>query len=158
MNKKGFTLIELLAVIVVLGIVLVVTIPSIATSINNNKLSALNTLSKEIAKWYDEKVLEDKLSTNKTDLPNINNEWQCLGNIASLYGVSSNDIKLDGSPDQLTNIKENINIEDACSAIRIVNGSAEVILIGKPAGKYSKSNAYSYTISTEKISNFKVIE
>ncbi len=40
MNRKGFTLIELLAVIVVLGLVLVVTIPSITSAYKNSKIKS----------------------------------------------------------------------------------------------------------------------
>ena len=36
MNKKGFTLIELLAVIVLLGIVLVITVPTVIGNVRNN--------------------------------------------------------------------------------------------------------------------------
>ena len=39
MNKKGFTLIELLAVIVLLGIVLVITVPTVIGNVRNNKIS-----------------------------------------------------------------------------------------------------------------------
>ena len=75
MNRRGFTLIELLAVIVVLGLVLVVTIPSVIGNINNNKLSSLYTLSKEVATWCDRKIVEDKLSTDTEKiLTNINNK------------------------------------------------------------------------------------
>ena len=49
MNRKGFTLIELLAVIVLLGLVLVFTVPNIIDTYKNSKLKT-------------EKVFVDKLS------------------------------------------------------------------------------------------------
>ena len=49
MNRKGFTLIELLAVIVLLGLVLVFTVPNIVDTYKNSKLKT-------------EKVFVDKLS------------------------------------------------------------------------------------------------
>ena len=49
MNRKGFTLIELLAVIILLGIVLVFTVPNILDTYKNSKLKT-------------EKVFVDKLS------------------------------------------------------------------------------------------------
>ncbi len=44
MNKKGFTLIELLAVIVVLGVVLILAMPSILDSINASKNASYKVL------------------------------------------------------------------------------------------------------------------
>ena len=44
MNKKGFTLIELLAVIVVLGVVLLLAMPSILDSINASRNSSYKIL------------------------------------------------------------------------------------------------------------------
>ena len=37
MNKKGFTLIELLAVIIILGILMLIAIPSVTNYINNSR-------------------------------------------------------------------------------------------------------------------------
>ena len=49
-NKRGFTLVELLAVIVILGIILIVAVPKIITTIDNAKLSTLEDTVKMIAK------------------------------------------------------------------------------------------------------------
>ena len=49
MNRKGFTLIELLAVIILLGLVLVFTVPNIVDTYKNSKLKT-------------EKIFVDKLS------------------------------------------------------------------------------------------------
>ena len=38
MNKKGFTLIELLAVIIILGILMIITIPSVTKYINDSNM------------------------------------------------------------------------------------------------------------------------
>ena len=48
LNRKGFTLIELLAVIVILAIIVVVTVPTILSSIDDARLSTINSLSKEL--------------------------------------------------------------------------------------------------------------
>ena len=40
MNKKGFTLIELLAVIIILGVLMIIAIPSVTTYIQNSRKSA----------------------------------------------------------------------------------------------------------------------
>ena len=60
LNRKGFTLIELLAVIVILAIIVVVTVPTILSSIDDARLSTINSLSKEVATWYDESVVKDR--------------------------------------------------------------------------------------------------
>ncbi|MBR1386216.1 MAG: prepilin-type N-terminal cleavage/methylation domain-containing protein [Bacilli bacterium] len=49
-NKKGFTLIELLAVIIILGILMIIAIPSVTTYIQNSRRSAyLDTAEAYIA-------------------------------------------------------------------------------------------------------------
>ena len=49
MNKKGFTLIELLAVIVILGVILVIAIPSISAAILNSRKNAYVATANEFA-------------------------------------------------------------------------------------------------------------
>jgi prepilin-type N-terminal cleavage/methylation domain-containing protein len=48
MNKKGFTLIELLAVIIILGILMIIAIPSVTKYINDSRKSAYIDTAKEI--------------------------------------------------------------------------------------------------------------
>lgn len=50
--KKGFTLIELLAVIVILAVVLVVTIPSVIESMNKAKESQLKNSANTVTEWF----------------------------------------------------------------------------------------------------------
>ncbi|MDD3049319.1 MAG: type II secretion system protein, partial [Bacilli bacterium] len=60
MNKKGFTLIELLAVIVILSIIAVITVPMIMNVIDKAKLGALEDsaygLIESANLWYAENV------------------------------------------------------------------------------------------------------
>ena len=47
MNKKGFTLIELLAVIIILGVIMLIAIPSVTTYINRTRKDAYVTTAKQ---------------------------------------------------------------------------------------------------------------
>ena len=153
MNKKGFTLIELLAVIVLLGLVLVVTVPSVIGSVNNSKISSLHTMAKEYAKWYDKVSVEDKLSnsvedklSNGSKLNKATEDWSCIKSIdtKNIYGLSEDDIALEGSISDLNNINSG-----TCSAIRLVNGKAEVLLVAKKDGKFDANGAnITYALSS----------
>ena len=57
MNKKGFTLIELLAVIIILGVLMIIAIPSVTTYIQNSRKSA----------WVDTAVAYVKSTVNKVN-------------------------------------------------------------------------------------------
>lgn len=50
MNNKGFTLIELLAVIVILGVIALVSVPAILSSINSSRKSACLKQKEEVEK------------------------------------------------------------------------------------------------------------
>ena len=56
MNKKGFTLIELLAVIVILALVMVVTIPNSIDSYKHSRLKAEEAFVKRLSQVVDEYV------------------------------------------------------------------------------------------------------
>jgi len=64
MNKKGFTLIELLAVIIILGIVLLIAVPSVSRIINDTRKSAYvdiaNTYVDEVRKQIQARKIELK--------------------------------------------------------------------------------------------------
>ena len=47
-NKKGFTLIELLAVIIILGILMIIAIPSVTKYISDSRKSSYVDTAKEI--------------------------------------------------------------------------------------------------------------
>ena len=66
MKNKGFTLIELLAVIIILGILMLIAIPSVTNYINNSKKETFVDTVKELVKGATIKV-------NSGELENINN-------------------------------------------------------------------------------------
>lgn len=72
MNKKGFTLIELLAVIVVLGLVLVVTIPTIGDSYRKSKLKSEEIFVKRLSE-----VIDEYIKLNSDEL----NNFEILGDL-----------------------------------------------------------------------------
>ena len=77
LNRKGFTLIELLAVIVILAIVLVVTIPSVLRSVAGARDQSLQNAANSVADWMtrqDElKELQGTGVTTDTVDTNFNN-------------------------------------------------------------------------------------
>lgn len=66
-NKKGFTLIELLAVIIILGILMIIAIPSVTNYISNSRKSAYVNTAKEIVSGTRNVVNEGKLGIYDSD-------------------------------------------------------------------------------------------
>jgi len=68
MNRKGFTLIELIAVIVLLGIILVLTYPSMANAFKNARLKNEEIFLDRLSETIDSYVTlnSDKINFNNT--------------------------------------------------------------------------------------------
>ena len=160
LNRKGFTLIALLAVIVILAIIVVVTVPTILSSIDDARLSTINSLSKEVATWYDESVVKDEMAfgSNYTSIGSgakPTATWQCRSSVKGtgesldkLYGLTSTDIKLDGTAYTGTGKPTVAN----CSSIRLNSaGHAEVLLIGATSGKFGSKYSFSTDANGSKI-------
>ena len=161
LNRKGFTLIELLAVIVILAIIVVVTVPTILSSIDDARLSTINSLSKEVANWYDESVVKDEMAFGanyQSVLGGITatGTWQCLDaltadgkSLADRYGLTSTDIVL-GTTNSYTD-GESVST-NTCSSIRVVDGHAQVLLVGAAGGKFAGKYSFSTEANGSKIS------
>ena len=67
MNKKGFTLIELLAVIIILGILMIIAIPSVTRYISDSRKNAYVDTAKEIISGARNLVNEGKLEMYDTN-------------------------------------------------------------------------------------------
>ena len=164
LNRKGFTLIELLAVIVILAIIVVITVPTVLNSINDARLSSIHSLSKEVANWYDESAAQDLIALDPSKKilkgATATDKWQCLNDIVDsdgeslfdLYGLSDTDLVRVGWIDEYTITDEGLAAEpfdgSECSAIRIVNGKAQVFLSSKPGGKFdTKGRINTYAVS-----------
>ena len=60
-KKKGFTLVELLAVIVILAVILIISMPKISDVIKNSKEASLETTAKLIASQAEKKYTENQV-------------------------------------------------------------------------------------------------
>ena len=67
MNKKGFTLIELLAVIIILGILMIIAIPSVTKYINDSRKSSYIDTARELIGGARNLVNDGKLEMYDTD-------------------------------------------------------------------------------------------
>ena len=68
MNKKGFTLIELLAVIIILGVLMIIAIPSVTSYISDSRKNSYVNTAKEIIGGARNKVNEGNLGIYGTDI------------------------------------------------------------------------------------------
>ena len=177
LNRKGFTLIELLAVIIIMAIILVVTVPNIIQSINDARASSLHNLAVSSAGTYDKLFAQDLVATNKIlgNIPEkLSSSWQCIGafksgtdgngsdeNLAEILGLSVNDVVLGNKSTAPANIPDENKIKidattkkssitkDTCSAIRLNNGSAEVILVASNGGRFYVAQYITYAYSKD---------
>ena len=76
-RKKGFTLIELLAVIIILGILMIIAIPSVTKYINDSRKSAYVDTAKEIVSGTRNLVNEGRLGMYDTDVTYYINQ-ECI--------------------------------------------------------------------------------
>lgn len=102
MKKNGFTLIELLAVILILGIIALIAIPTVATIISDSKEQAFLITNKQIAD-----VISDKCNLNALKGIDDSGTYSIVNN-KILYDV---DIKGDLPDNGTININNNCEVE-----------------------------------------------
>lgn len=87
MNKKGFTLIELLAIIVILGIILVISVPNIMNVYENSKLKTEQVFLDRLSQTIDGYVTLNSSNFNfqevgyiekNTDIKNLNEKEEVV--------------------------------------------------------------------------------
>ena len=104
LNRKGFTLIELLAVIVILAVVMVVTIPSVlkamATAREKQAMNAIATIVDYVQKNYELCTVSAELGTSQYDTSLFTTSTDCStlitakGNqVVKAAGYNTSDIK-----------------------------------------------------------------
>ena len=166
LNRKGFTLIELLAVIVIMAIILIVTVPNIIQSINDARVSSLHNLTVSTAGSFENVYAQDLLVTDpaKKALGDIvvGSDWTCLNDtkltskvgskrsLADVLGIPATDIKLDGTVHNKTAAPTSTTVKAAtCSAVRVVNGNVEFVLIAKAGGRFAVAGKTVYAYSKD---------
>ena len=103
--KKGFTLVELLGVIVILGLIAMIAIPTINTALNSSRQKAYDEQIDTI-----EKTARTYMSKNSLKLPSQTAGSKCYVSVDTLQKVgllSSDDIKNPKYKKNSTNDEEN---------------------------------------------------
>ena len=67
MNKKGFTLVEILAVLVILSLLLIITIPSIKNALTNGK-NKINEINKKQIEDAAKIIVDEVIYCNMTEI------------------------------------------------------------------------------------------
>lgn len=97
MNKKGFTLVEILAVLVILSLLLILTIPSIRDALTNGK-NKINEINKKQIEDAAKIIVDEVIYCNMTEIAKkaLGDETSCSNAKTKLInGVNIDVSKLD---------------------------------------------------------------
>lgn len=122
MNKKGFTLVELILVVVIIGIISAITIPSIMNALSESKTTGGETV---------EKLLETNLELYNTD--NKEDLWCLEDSNCTDKELNKNCIKVD--KDTLYSMNPDIDFGDCV----LKNADSLVIRRDSETGKFTYS-------------------
>lgn len=147
LNRRGFTLIELLAVVVIMAVILVVTIPSVLTSMNDAKEKQLQNATQAVEDWYTKQnelsILGDTLGTESVDQAYLNFK-------ENDYSSSSRKNFFDYNPDGLSqlpgeaalkaagisNVSENIDLSKSTIWRSGTTKKICIVLVAKQGGNF----------------------
>ena len=123
--KKGFTLIELLAVIIILGILMIIAVPNILSTLSTAKQEAFLTQAQSIYKAAEQQytilTMQNKNITcfsNNPSYQNENNDDHKL-DLSSVSGTVSYRIELSSSRGRITYIR----VTDTGQGFSVTRGS-----------------------------------
>lgn len=97
MNKKGFTLVEVLAVLVILSLLLILTIPSIRDALTNGK-NKINDINKKQIEDAAKIIVDEVIYCNMTEIAKkaLGDETSCsIAKTKLINGVNIDVSKLD---------------------------------------------------------------
>jgi len=103
MNRKGFTLIELLAVIVVLAIILVITVPSILNTLGGTRQDAFDASANSVADWFEKNYSLAQFDSSKANSDynswatgkTLSNANSMSADVLAAAGLNSTDYSVD---------------------------------------------------------------
>ncbi len=146
LNRKGFTLVELLAVIVVLAIILVITVPMILNTLGSAKSDSFDASLNTVVNYYREQLslaslgrAESSVLTDTTNGVKFSKEGKlcdsgksgdsCATGTAKAINIADDFGKLGMQEDQYDNAK--------CTVQWDANGKVTVHLEGATGGEFA---------------------
>ena len=158
LKNKGFTLVELLAVIIIIGVLALVTIPKVKDSLENSKMSTAETSVNGYAKAIDESILHQQMEKNNIKL---NGEYN-INNDGNLYNSHEEfDFEYDGKkPKNGTLTYVNNELVSGCITIdkyKVIIENGEVSRTEKGSCQFERllnRQEYYFALSDEYVDKF----
>ena len=159
--KKGFTLIELLAVILILGIIALIAIPTVNNILEEARMGAFRTSVNQVAKSAEENCqlqqIKNQVITNKiifTDgTPSINLEYKGTGPDKGQMNVSNDcGVTFAVADTRYCAIRENAT--DEIKVGKLENGVCKIDGNDVELVKYTPEDCFSFDESTGTITKY----
>lgn len=121
LNKKGFTLIELLAVIVILGVIMLIAIPSVSTIIDNSRKNTFVSSAQTLISGARNMVLASTTGTPAETTGFKSGKITIGSEEKEAYAIKVSSIELEkGSKNKSAFGKY---IDDYCFVVAVANGT-----------------------------------